>query len=264
MKKAFALGGLMLTPMMAFAQGTVVFNNNASGWAMQQTSMFDSTLIRVPAGGGQVELLTAPANTPFTPIGFYNTVGGFHPYYYTMAGFLAANPGWSAIATTGIAPVAGVFNGGIVTLPGIAGGANAEYVVIGWTGSSATWDGAAWRVMDGVFVGSSPMLTTTTGDPTTTPPAPPTRLSDTFTGITLLVPTPEPTSVMLAGVGALLSMVWRRRARRLACARAAGMPSRHLTSNSIRYISGPDPAPAGAARIESLARTQERVCRHWC
>ena len=179
MKKAFTLLVLILAPTMAFAQGLVGFINNTAGYVMQWTSAADPTPIRVPVGGGMVELLTAPNGTPFTTLGF----GGFGTSFTTLEAWLAANPGWQSVATVGFTtPAAGRFNGGTVTLPNVAGGASAEYVIIGWTGTAATFDAAMG--VTGTLFGSSPMLTTTTGSGGT-PPIPATLLSATFTGMTL-------------------------------------------------------------------------------
>jgi hypothetical protein len=211
MKQACAAVVLVLTPIIAFAQGTVIFANSPSESVRQWTSAYDSTLTLVPKGGGFVELLTAPAGMAFTPLGTYGP-GGFLPSFSTLAAFLTANPGWAAIATTGIGPVAGMFSGGAVTLQSsIAGGANAEYVIIGWTGSSVTYDEAFATY---AFIGTSSMLTTTTGNPSLTPPGSPTPLSLTFTGIgypQAIAPIPEPTGFALIGLGALLLTIFRRR-----------------------------------------------------
>ena len=173
MKNTFTLLVLILTPTMAFAQGCVYFINNSAGYVTQWTSSTDPTLIRVPGGGGMVELLTAPYGTPFNP-------GGAFGFYPTLDAFLAANPGWQSVATTGFnTPAAGRFNGGTVYLQSsIYGGANAEYVIIGWTGPATTLDAA---ILAGAFVGSSPLLTTTTGSGGT-PPTRATLLSATFPG----------------------------------------------------------------------------------
>ena len=45
MKKAFALVVLIVTPMMVFAQGTVVFQNELTGLVKQWTGYYDSSLI---------------------------------------------------------------------------------------------------------------------------------------------------------------------------------------------------------------------------
>jgi hypothetical protein len=117
------------------------------------------------------------------------------------------------IATTGIPLRAGIFNGGLVTIPNIAPGANAEYFMIGWTGSYATFDAAVAARFSGdprTFLGESAIATTATGNPTTTPPEAPIPLRYTFAG--MILPTvPEPSSFALAGLGALMLMLFRRR-----------------------------------------------------
>jgi PEP-CTERM motif len=208
MKKAFTLVVLIVTPTMAFAQGSVTFINGTAGLVKQWASLTDLTLISVPVGGGYVELLTAPANTAFTPLGSLSA-SGLAPAFATLSDFLKANPGWADIKTTGISPVAGRFNGGNVTLQStIPGGAIAEYVIIGWTGTSTSLDAA---IAANAIIGSSPMLTTATGnDATLTPVSPAVSLSTTFTGL-ILAPIPEPSTSALVGLGAVTLMLFRRR-----------------------------------------------------
>jgi len=122
----------------------------------------------------------------------------FIPDYSSLSGFLAANPGWVAVATTVCAPIAGLFNGGSVTIPNIAPGANAYYIVIGWSGSAASLDGAI--ASGNAKVGESALFTTGTGNPTTTPPETAVPLSATFTGLTL-ANIPEPSTFALTGLG---------------------------------------------------------------
>jgi hypothetical protein len=63
MKKAFTLFVLILTPTMAFAQGTVVFNNQ-TGLVRQCTSPMDTTLINSPIRNSAVV-----QRTPFSTAG---------------------------------------------------------------------------------------------------------------------------------------------------------------------------------------------------
>ena len=173
MKKALTLIVLVLTPTMAFAQGTVVFDNDSSG-LVRLRNWTDPTSFSVPVGGTQVELLAAPAGTGVT-----GTVAN----YGSLAIFLAANPGWQAVGTSAINLAPGLFNGGTMTIANINPGANAGYFVIGWSGEAGgTLDQA---LTSGAYIGSSAVITTRTGDPTTTPPGTPVQLSDTFTGMTL-------------------------------------------------------------------------------
>lgn len=208
MKKLLGILAISALAASAFAQGQVGFINNAAGLVRQWTGTADTTLISVPVGGGRVELLTAAAGSSLTPLGTLSAAG-FSTPYTTLAGFLAANPGWSAIGNTGFTPVAGRFNGGTYTLPGVVAGANAEYVIIGWTGAAATYDAAMQTA--GSFFGTSALTTTGTGNPNTTPAGTATLLSATFTGLTLAPAVPEPTSFALAGLGLAALVAFRRR-----------------------------------------------------
>jgi hypothetical protein len=189
MKKAFTLVALMVTPTMAFAQGTVVLGNQ-TGLVKQWTSMTDPTLISVPKGGGYVELFAAPVGTPivnplFSPLGGSSSV----------ASFLAANPGWdlpsnaAGRGTPGLIGLgAGVFSDGNYTINNIGDGANADYFLVGWTGSAATADAA----MAGWFAGQnmisvSAIFTTATSSLVGTPAPPlPVNTRATFGGMTLV------------------------------------------------------------------------------
>ena len=183
MKKALVLMVLNVAPTLAFAQGTVVFANSASSPVQQWTSLYDRTLINVPAGGGSVALMATPEGTAFNPFGCYCCSDcGFGFSFSTLASFLAANPGWNCCAVTSIL-AGGQFDGGVVDIvPLFLPGRNVEYCVIGWTGPYSTLDAA---IAGGAFLGMSALATTATGDPTTTPPGTPVNLSDTFHGFTL-------------------------------------------------------------------------------
>ena len=154
-----------------------------------------------PASIFSVELIAAPHGTPLpNPLGTYvprDMLLYFIPDYSSLSGFLAANPGWVPVATTGSTVFGGLFNGGEQTIASVAPGANADYIVIGWKGPYASFDVA---FAANAFMGESALLTTATGNPTLTPPSTPVNLNTTFTGITL-APIPEPTSFALAGLG---------------------------------------------------------------
>lgn len=91
-----------------------------------------STTQAVPKGNGFVQLVYAPSGTTLTPL-----------YWgQSASAWIAANPGWTLGLITPINPVAGRFAGGIVTLSGVAAGANADYVVLGWTGTASSFDEA--------------------------------------------------------------------------------------------------------------------------
>ena len=213
MKRLLGILAITALAASAFAQGTVILQNQ-TGLVQQWTSVSDSTLINVPKNGGYVELLSAPAGTALAN----STLSSFS----SLSGFMAANPGWSlAQGVTGGSIIgfgAGLFNGGTLSLTGIAGGAPAEYIVAGWTGAFPTYDAAyaaALQNASASFIGLSAIDTVVTGNPSLTPPGLPVGLRPTFTGMTTLAtalaPIPEPTSFALAGLGLAALLVFRRR-----------------------------------------------------
>jgi PEP-CTERM motif len=213
MHKALALVVLLITPAIVFADGTVQFENLFPPFYLvkQWTTTANSTLIDVPSG--YVQLIAGAKGTPLPhPLGTLTT-SGFLPNYASVSGFLTANPGWGAVATTQID--SGGFEGFNVTINNIAAGAQADYLVIGWTGSFSSYDlayTAATTHQADSFLGVSATATTKTGNPLTYPPGNPVSLSWTFLGMTLgpaLIP--EPTTFALAGLGAAALMIVRRR-----------------------------------------------------
>ncbi|HOX58479.1 MAG TPA: immunoglobulin domain-containing protein [Candidatus Paceibacterota bacterium] len=196
MKKTFALLVLIITPVIASAQGTVSLANQ-TGLVKQWTSLTDPTLISVPKSGGYVQLLAAPQGTPLpSPLAWQpDPDGTFVPNCTSLAAFLAANPGWAAATnSSGAVPVLiavgpGLFSGGTFTIGNIAPGAPANYLLIGWTGSYTSFDAALDAALYGgpgsPFLGVSAVTTTTTGNPLSTPAGTPVNLRTTFAGMTL-------------------------------------------------------------------------------
>ena len=95
MKKLLGIMAITALAASAFAQGTVTLVTKL-GSVKQWTSSSDSTLISVPKSGGYIQLIAAPkghcpANPLFTSCGGWRTAN-----YSSLAGFLAANPGWAA------------------------------------------------------------------------------------------------------------------------------------------------------------------------
>ena len=214
MKQAFALVVLIVTPFIIFAQGSITVANNATTLVQAWASNWDHSLSPVLVGGGMVQFFAAPDGTAFNPLGVMVTTGpipGFALDFNSLAGFLAANSGWNAYNTAPIAPVAGRFNAGTVTVAPLAAGGNIEYVVIGWTGPSTTLDAAI--ASGSAFLGESALYTgIATVDPTSWPLGLSSFMGSSFLGLTLApVIIPEPTTFALAGLGAVMLTVLRRR-----------------------------------------------------
>ena len=182
----------------------------------------------MPVGGGYVQLIAAPTGTPLPgPLGVYGS-SGFLAGYSSLAGLLAANPGWvvpysfpyglpEPQVPTPISGAPGRFNGGdmLIPPPAALNGADADYLVIGWTGPYATYDAAYAADLanpNSSFLGMSAIATTHTGDPARSPPGIAIPLGPTFEGLTLApVVIPEPSTVLLAGLGAVLLPLFRQR-----------------------------------------------------
>jgi hypothetical protein len=172
----------------SFAQGTLVFVNSS-------TSTVKAGGTNVPSGGGSVEFLWGATSAQ------------------APASSLDLNPaGWTALAGTikSLSP-AGRFNAGTFTINGIAPGAVVGGLVRGWTGAFATY---AEAIAGGAMIGYSAPFTVDTGDPTTTPPGTAGAIFNStaapFTGLTVSL-VPEPSSMVLAGLGAASLLLFRRR-----------------------------------------------------
>ncbi len=183
------------------AQGTVVFQNDNRGLIYSWQGTNDPTPVLV---GVNVQIAYAPAGTTYDP---------WNPSQNTTD-WLAQNPGWTlgpsvtnAFGT--IPPPSGEFDGGTITLDGVAAGAQAEYVIFAWEGNSPTFDQnfhdiGLWYNVAGPFT----TLTGGNGQPAVS-------LADTFTGMTIpwSLAVPEPSSFALAILGGGVLLVFRRKRR---------------------------------------------------
>jgi hypothetical protein len=110
----------------------------------------------------------------------------------------------------------GRFNGGTLVIPAptVFPRADADYLVIGWSGPYSTYDAAYEADLanpNSSFLGVSAVATTGTGGGVPNP-SPPGLLDLTFQGITLAPAIiPEPTTVLPAGLGAVMLMLLHRR-----------------------------------------------------
>lgn len=187
----------------AFAQGTVTFASG-SNLVRQQTLPNDPASVPVAVNGGFVQLYWAAS-------------GAADPTAWTPAtspsAWLAANTAWAAVPDSIKAingPVAGRFNGGIVTVPTSAPGASVKAFVMGWGGNYASAD-AAYTASG--FVGVSATFAVAPGNPTTTPAGLPGSTIGAFQGMTLvpISAIPEPSTLTLAGLGIAALLAIRRR-----------------------------------------------------
>jgi len=194
MKKYLSILAVTAVATVAsMAQGTLVFINSSTTLVRYESSTGVSNVL---ANTGFVEFLYAPVGTPGPA-----SSGDLNP------------AGWSVLAgtTKNISP-AGRFNAGTFTVQPLApaGGVIAG-LVRGWTGAFLNYQEA---VAGGAYVGYSSVFTVDTGDPSSVPPGAAGSIFNStatpFAGMTLTA-VPEPTSMVLAGLGAASLLIFRRR-----------------------------------------------------
>jgi hypothetical protein len=212
MKKLIGTLAIAAVGLSAFGQGQITVANGATSLVQQWADASGSSLQSVAANNGKIQFLAAPDGTAFKALGSIVAGQGFSTTYTKLADYLAANPGWNAYNVASVAPVAGRFNAGTVTVSPLTPGGKIEYTVIGWNGTSASYD-AAYAA--NAYIGQSAMFAgVATGDPTTTPPGTPGAISGSFTGLTVAPiagAIPEPSTFALLGLGAAAMMIFRRK-----------------------------------------------------
>jgi hypothetical protein len=136
---------------------------------------------------------------------------------YTAA--LLAGPTASSMAQIGTTPLltgaqAGYFLGGVQTITTVAGGGTADFLIEVWNSASYSSFAAAQAAgTPNAFAWSNggAALTVTTGNPTTTPAGLPASLTALGTTPIQLNGVPEPSTLALAGLGAVALLMFRRR-----------------------------------------------------
>jgi len=178
MKKLFIAAATLGASFGAFAQGTISFQDATITPKVYVGSAGNSSL--APQEAFSVSLYWASATgVAFTPIfeGTANVAANGDFYFST------------AVAT------------GAATPPG----GTAEFEVVGWLGTFAT---AALATAGGDQIGNTGPFANSTGGGGT-PAGTPANLTG-WTG-NLLIPTPEPTTIALGGLGAAALLLFRRR-----------------------------------------------------
>lgn len=180
----------------ALAQGTVFFDSSAaSSWTTVKTgpSPDANSPTNLPAAGSwTAALLWAPGTTLGQPIGNFTLLG-------TVSG-ANANNGYIS-GNTVMTATAGM---------GEAAGANATFIVEGWSGNFANYAAATASGVPGQLAGQSVEFVNAMGNPLLTPPGLPAALTG-WDGSLILVQVPEPTTIALGGLGAAALLLFRRR-----------------------------------------------------
>jgi len=193
MKKILSIFAVLAVASSAFAQGAISFSAPAN--SLQFKATVDGPAANVPANGGFVSLLWAPAGSAATA---WNGE--------TLATWLGANTAWKQFEATAGTPwskaitsAGRLLNTG-VTLPTTAA---VDLILIGWTGTATSFD-AAYTTTQVDFSDKIANITPAVS------PAPPTSVS--FAGGLMMTPMiPEPSTFALAGLGAAAMLIFRRR-----------------------------------------------------
>jgi len=184
----------------AFGQGTITFANSSSTLVTQ--GPVGGPYVNSPVGGATLQLFYLP------------DTGGAAPAALSFNGSgLVNSAGWeSAGATVGILPLAGRFSGGTRTTGAdAAGGSTVWLEVIGWSGTYANVGAAIAGGGTTEMLGASVVWANATGNPAGTPPGSPAGFNAGFTGVTLTPIVPEPSTMLLGGLGAAAMFLFRRK-----------------------------------------------------
>jgi hypothetical protein len=201
MKKISLIPLVLLAGASAYGQ-QVLFQNTSS----TLVTTFNGTAgIAGYNQGYQVELFEQPDN------------GGPAPKAIDFSDILG---NWVGASTTSIIPANspqfGVFDAGVVSLPGVTAGGNAWLEVVGWSGNQPTLAAALSQPSPPELIGFSTVWANSTGG-SGSPPSPPTSITSAgeFTGLVLqpLTPgVPDATSTLaLSGISAVALLFFRPR-----------------------------------------------------
>ena len=218
-----ALSALPLSPS-AFAQGTVSLPLG-NIYKVQYSTDDGTTVIPFPVGNPATIGTYGEVNIEV----YYASVGTASPFsQHPTRGIVSLiPPAWTESSTPPLHQI--IANAGwtpayTFTLPTATGGANVEVMVVGWTGAYVDWNAACMAYFtypDGVAMGWTGSTLSGgalewqngTGNPGGSPPTTPVSLTTGASGYNGLVlyGVPEPSTFALAGLGAVMLMVFRRR-----------------------------------------------------
>jgi hypothetical protein len=190
-----ALFALSITPAI-FAQGLVNFANTANTLVYAQAPYYN----------GPVSVMSGPPGSYYFGLFF----GGGPFLNPTFTGIYATNTG-----------VNGLFNGGVVAVPGWGAGTSRDYFVAGWSASVGHDFQPTWFIdistIPAEDFGWSHTGTGTAGDGTSIPvlnlfDGGGNTITSGFTLVTRLVPEPSTASMIVLGAGVILSyrVRWRK------------------------------------------------------
>jgi len=206
---------ILLTTMIAgalaasaFAQGTVGFTASSRIWFT--TNGVD--LVKMPTGANPI-----PGMTGINVAMYLAANGTASPFTATTAGLLSG--AWTESDNVLHGVVAAGTYVSTFTFSGLAGGGAYECLLVGWTGTATDWNtayqagGQAYAWAGSTLGGGSTAWSQGTGAPNGSPPTPPTAVVTGAGGFNNLVfsTVPEPSTLVLAGLGAAALAIFRRR-----------------------------------------------------
>ena len=191
------------------------------------TTLASALLAAVSYGQGTVSFKNYFGSPTTDPrVNFYTGYGVTGSQYVValMAGPTSGSE--VQVATTTFltqAAAAGFFQGGVVSIPTVPGGATAFCTIEVWDSTlNGTTTGATYAQAEAYTVnqlpnivpnlfGSSVEFAVVTGNPNGNPPTPPAFLVPGLTSFSLSAPIPEPSGFTLMSLGAATLMIFRRR-----------------------------------------------------
>jgi hypothetical protein len=195
MKKTILIAASLLVSMAAYAQGTVLFKNDAA------TKIVFASTPDVPTA---LQGTAIPSGTTATPSGFAVAL------YWLNSG-TGAFEQLGAAVNVSTPPGSGLFSGGErVTGSATAAGTAGTFMVAAWSGRTtySSYEAALASGSADVYVGQSAAFSNGTGNPNGVPPTTAAALSG-FTGMTVR-PVPEPSIIALGLLGAAGLLIRRR------------------------------------------------------
>jgi hypothetical protein len=193
LKKALLSMTLVAIHLAAFAQGKVIFGNDAGHLVVFTGSLFDLPVEYRPYAGQPVPQLSAP---------------GDQFQYFTAELYAGRSPTGLTLQSTLRPPgLAGLPDGWIgnqpVTLSDVPAG-TAFFQILIWETAYTNFTNAVWN---GRPVGTTPIFEATAGEFAPTPLV----TSPGWVGPIEVVPVPEPSIFVLAGLGVVSLLIFRRR-----------------------------------------------------
>lgn len=195
MKIILRLLAIMTIAITAYSQGTISISSGPN--SVEYLEYGSSTPETVPANGGSVSFLWAPAGSPAAPRGLEQN----------LIQWLVANPAWWIVSTEGTRGGTPLVKS--IGLPGrflstgimVPTTAPVDLIVVGWTGNAPSFD-AAYSMRFDVSVGFSDVIR---GVNPAVAPAPPTIVSlSSLTLVSVLIPEPSTFALGVLGFAALL------------------------------------------------------------